>query len=185
MKGLVLGVSIEAPVGSIGVLCIPTTLQYGRFSGFFSGLGAAVADTIYAVIGGFGLTLISSFLVAAQFWLRLIGGIFLVYLGLITFFAKPNEKSKEIVHKNLFSDFIFTFFVTITNPMTIIAYLAMFTGLEVINAKQNYNKISMLVFGGFLGSAAWWLLLSEGVTLFRKKVSQKAMLWINRIIVAL
>lgn len=181
LKGILVGFAIAAPVGPIGVLCIRRTLQYGRFSGLFSGLGAAVADTIYAIIGGFGLTFISNFLIAEQFWLRLIGGIFLLYLALRIFFAKANEKTKEISHTTLLNDFVSTFFVTITNPMTILSYLAVFAGLGLASSKQNYNEASMLVFGVFLGSTAWWLLLSEGVTLFRKKVSQKVMIWINRI----
>lgn len=180
LKGFVLGFSIAAPVGPIGVLCIRKSLQFGRLSGFVSGLGAAVADTIYGVIAAFGLTLVSDLLLAGQFWLKLIGGGFLIYLGLKTFFAKPAEKSKEISHKTLFGDFISTFFLTITNPMTILSYLAVFAGLGLSAVSGNYMCATCLVGGVFIGSALWWLLLSEGVTLFRKKISLKVMTWINR-----
>src|SRR5947209_4468256 len=95
-KGLILGVSVAAPVGPIGILCIRKTLQYGRLSGFFSGLGAAVADTIYGVIAAFGLTLLSNFLLGAQFWLKLIGGAFLVFLGIKTFLTKPVSIPEKI-----------------------------------------------------------------------------------------
>ena len=88
LKGIVLGFSIAAPVGPIGILCIRRTLQFGRFSGLFSGLGAAAADVVYAVIAAFGLTFISNFLIAGQFWFQLIGGFFLIYLGWKTFFGK-------------------------------------------------------------------------------------------------
>lgn len=181
LKGIALGFAIAAPVGPIGVLCIRRTLQFGRFSGFFSGLGAAVADTIYAVIAAFGLTYISDVLTAGEFWLRLIGGVFLLYLGWRTFMAKPGSKTKEVAHSNLLNDFLSTFLLTMTNPMTIFAFLAIFAGIGLSNIEGGYLDSFMLVAGVFLGSALWWLLLSEGVTLFRKQVSAKVMLWINRI----
>jgi threonine/homoserine/homoserine lactone efflux protein len=180
VKGIILGFSIAAPVGPIGVLCVRKTLQYGRLSGFFSGLGAAAADTVYGVIAAFGLTLISNFLLAGQFWLKLIGGAFLLYLGLKTFLSKPAEKSKPISHKTLLGDFVSTFFLTITNPMTILSYVAVFAGLGLSEIAGDYASASLLVLGVFLGSTLWWLILSEGVTLFRKKISQKVMTWVNR-----
>lgn len=182
LKGIILGFSIAAPVGPIGILCIRRTLQFGRFSGLFSGLGAATADSIYAIIAAFGLTFVANFLMAGQFWLRLIGGVFLLYLGWKTFFAKINEKTKEkITHTTLLNDFISTFILTITNPLTILSFLAVFAGLGLSNIQGSYLEASSLVIGVFLGSSTWWLLLSEGVTLFRKKVSERVMLWINRI----
>lgn len=181
LKGMILGFSIAAPVGPIGVLCIRKTLQFGRFSGLFSGLGAAFADSIYAFIAAFGLTVISNFLLAGQFWFSLVGGCFLLYLGYKTCIAKPISDSNNISHTTLLNDFISTFFLTITNPMTILSFLAVFTGLGLSNINGDYVQASGLVLGVFLGSAAWWLILSEGVTLFRKKVSQKVMIWINRI----
>ena len=179
-KGIILGFSIAAPVGPIGILCIRKTLQFGRFSGFFSGLGAAVADALYAVIAAFGLTIISDLLMAGQFWLRLVGGGFLLYLGWKTFFAKIHNKPPEISHTTLLNDFISTFFLTITNPMTILAFLAIFAGVGLSTIEKSNWEAAALVLGVFLGSAAWWLLLSEGVTLFRKQVSENVMLWINR-----
>lgn len=181
LKGLIIGFSIAAPVGPIGILCIRRTIQHGRFSGLFSGLGAAVADSIYSVIAAFSLTLVSNFLIAGQFWFRLVGGGFLLYLGWKTFSAKPTDKVKGISHTTYFNDFISTFFLTISNPMTILAFLAVFAGLGLSSVEGDYMDASILVLGVFLGSAAWWLLLSEGVTLFRKKVSERVMLWINRI----
>lgn len=181
LKGMILGFSIAAPVGPIGVLCIRKTLQFGRLSGFFSGIGAAFADAIYAVIAAFGLTFISNFLLAGQFWLRLIGGSFLLYLGWKTYIAKPIEQAKHLAQTTLMHDFLSTFFLTITNPMTILSFLAVFAGIGLSNTGGNYIQAIQLVLGVFLGSAFWWLILSEGVTLFRKKVSHEVMIWINRL----
>jgi threonine/homoserine/homoserine lactone efflux protein len=181
IKGLIFGFSIAAPVGPIGILCIRKTLQFGRLSGLYSGLGAAFADMIYGIIAVFGLGIISKALLSNQFLLRLIGGAFLVYLGIKTFFSKIKEaNSEKIDNSSLFKDFITTFFLTITNPMTILSFIAIFAGLGVSEIKENYFNAISLILGVFLGSAAWWLLLSEFVTLFRKKVEKKMMLWINR-----
>lgn len=180
VKGAIIGFSIAAPVGPIGILCIRKTLQHGRLSGLFSGLGAAIADGLYGIIAAFGLTLISDFLIAEQFWLRLIGGTFLLYLGIKTFFAKAKEKSDMISHGNLFNDCLFTFFLTMTNPMTILSYLAVFASVGISPAQNTYFGASKLAFGVFIGAALWWLMLSEGVTLFRKKVTTRVMVWINR-----
>lgn len=180
-KGMLLGFSIAAPVGPIGVLCIRKTVQFGRFSGLCSGLGAAAADVLYAMIAAFGLTLVSDFLLQGQFWLRLAGGGFLLYLGLKTFFSSTSEPgAEEASRKTLFADFLYTFFLTLTNPLTILSFLAVFAGFGLTNLSEGYAGAIRLVFGVFIGSALWWLLLSEGVTLFRKKVSKQIMGWINR-----
>ena len=181
VKGIILGFSIAAPVGPIGVLCIRRTVQYGRLSGFFSGLGAATADTIYGVIAALGLTFISNFLLDCDVWLRVIGGIVLILLGIKTFLAKTIQQPVKITHKTLLSDFVSTFFLTMTNPMTILAYVAIFAGFGLTGFAGRHLDATALIVGVFIGSSFWWLILSEGVAFFRKKVDARAMKWINRI----
>ncbi len=180
IKGILLGFAIAAPVGPIGILCIRRTLQYGRWSGLFSGLGAALADTFYAFIAAFSLTLISNFLMEGQFWFRLLGGFFLLWLGWKTFFANTAIKQGEISHTSLLGDFVSTFFLTVSNPMTILFFVGIFAGIGVVGVAGSYWAPFILVAGVFIGSAAWWLILSEGITLFRNKLGQTAMLWLNR-----
>jgi threonine/homoserine/homoserine lactone efflux protein len=91
-KGFLIGFSIAAPVGPIGVLCIRRTLAQGRLTGLLSGLGAATADALYGCAAGFGLTFVSTFLLDQQLWLKLLGSLFLIYLGLKTFLARPAEE---------------------------------------------------------------------------------------------
>src|SRR6202035_4785275 len=105
LKGLLVGFSIAAPVGPIGLLCIQRTIAYDRKSGLVTGLGAATADGLYGAVAAFGLTAISSFLVGQQFWFRLIGGIFLLYLGAKAFLSRLAEKAATSNHENLFSDY--------------------------------------------------------------------------------
>lgn len=181
IKGVILGFSIAAPVGPIGILCIRRTLQYGRFSGFFSGLGAAAADTLYGLIAAFSLTLVSDFLAAQKFWLHLFGGFFLIALGTRTFFAPTLEMTRgRVLHRSLLSDFVSTFFLTISNPITILSFVAVFAGLGLVDVSEKYIDAVVLITGIFIGSSIWWLILSEGITFFRKKVSQQTMSWINR-----
>jgi threonine/homoserine/homoserine lactone efflux protein len=179
-KGVALGFAIAAPVGPIGVLCIRKTLHFGRLSGFCSGMGAAAADAIYAIIAAFGLTFVSDFLIQSHFWLRLFGGAFLIYLGLRTCLARKLEGAPSpVTHKTLIADFLSTFFLTVTNPLTILSFIAVFAGLGLTQFSGGYIGAIQLVAGVLIGSTLWWLILSEGVSLFRHKISQKVMSYIN------
>ena len=130
-QGVLLGFSIAAPVGPIGVLCIRRTLAEGRLTGFVSGLGAATADAIYGLVAGFGLTFVSSLLVGGQFWMRLVGGAFLCYLGARTFLAKPAQRTASATGSGLLGAYASTLVLTLTNPMTIFSFAAVFAGLGV------------------------------------------------------
>jgi threonine/homoserine/homoserine lactone efflux protein len=178
---MIIGFSIAAPVGPIGVLCIRRTLAEGRTSGFVSGLGAASADALYGCVAGFGLTFISSFLVGQQTWLRPVGGIFLCYLGMRTWLAKPAENAAPARGYGLAGNYASTFFLTLTNPMTILSFAAVFAGLGLAGASGNYASAGLLVAGVFLGSAGWWLLLSGLVGAFRSKFQPGGLRWVNRI----
>jgi threonine/homoserine/homoserine lactone efflux protein len=171
LKGLLLGFSIAAPVGPIGLLCIQRTAAYGRRSGLVTGLGAATADGLYGAVAAFGLTAISGFLVRQQIWLRLIGGLFLVYLGSRTFLSKSAEKAASSVHTNLFRDYTSTVFLTITNPMTILSFAAVFAGLGLAGTGGRASA-TWMVAGVVLGSALWWLALSGGVSLLGPKLNR-------------
>jgi threonine/homoserine/homoserine lactone efflux protein len=181
LRGLIVGFSIAAPVGPIGVLCIRRTLAEGRASGLVSGLGAATADAIYGCIAGFGLTFISSILISQQGWLRLIGGGFLCYLGLKTFLAKPAEQAASAGGNGLVGAYGSTFLLTLTNPMTILSFAAVFAGLGVASASGNYVSAGALVLGVFMGSALWWLILSGSVGMFRTRFNPHGLRWVNRI----
>ncbi len=181
LRGLAIGFSIAASVGPIGVLCIRRTLNEGHASGFFSGLGAASADAIYGCIAGFGLTFISNFLLSQQVWLRLVGGVFLCYLGLKTLLAKPAERAAFAKGNGLVGAYASTFFLTLTNPMTIVSFAAIFAGLGLASTSGNYVSAGILVLGVFIGSALWWFILSGGVALFREKFNRRRLQWVNRI----
>jgi threonine/homoserine/homoserine lactone efflux protein len=179
LRGLLIGLSIAAPVGPIGVLCIRRTLADGRTVGFVSGLGAATADMLFGCVAGFGLTFISGVLLEQQLWLRLVGGLFLCYLGVKTLLSRPAEVAATAQGKGLLGAYTSTLFLTATNPLTIFAFAAIYAGLGA--AAGDYGAAMTLVAGVFTGSALWWLLLSGGVSLFRAKFTSRSLLWVNRI----
>ncbi len=181
IRGVVIGFSISAPIGPIGVLCIRRTLAEGRPSGLACGPGAATADAIYGCIAGFGPTFISGFPVRQHVWLRLIGGAFLCYPGIRTLTAKPPWQEAGGNENLLIGAYVSTFFLTLTNPMTILSFAAIFAGLGLASASGGFERAGMLVSGVFVGSALWCLILSGGVSILREKFNVHGLLWVNRI----
>ena len=181
IRGLIIGFSIAAPVGPIGILCIRRTLAEGRTSGFLSGLGAATADALYGCVAGFGLTIISTFLVDQRFWIQLVGGVFLLALGVKTLRSVPAQRAAAASGTGLAASYASTLLLTLTNPMTILSFAAIFAALGVADTGGDLSAAALLVLGVFIGSAAWWLLLSGGVGLVREKLSSGVLRWTNRL----
>ena len=180
-QGFVLGFAIAAPVGPIGLLCIQRTLSQGQLIGLVSGLGAATADALYGAIAAFGLTLITAFLVEQQVWLGLLGGAFLCYLGVRTLMATPATNAARAEAKGVLGAYTSTFALTVTNPMTILMFAAIFAGAGLANTSGDGASAALMVVGVFCGSATWWFLLSGGVGLLRTHVSATVLLWVNRV----
>ncbi len=181
LEGLVIGFSIAAPVGPIGVLCIRRTLAEGRLSGIVSGLGAATADAVYGCVAVLGLTFISNILIDQQAWLRLIGGLFLCYLGIKTFLAKPAGRAALAKGNGIAGAYASTFFLTLTNPMTILSFAAIIAGLGLAATSENFISAGAVVLGVFIGSTLWWLILSGSVGIFQEKLDPQGLQWVNRI----
>jgi threonine/homoserine/homoserine lactone efflux protein len=164
------------------VLCIRRTLAQGRLAGLLSGLGAATADALYGAVAAFGLTLVTQLLVGQQNWIRLTGGVFLCYLGVKTFLARPAEQAAPARSASLAGAYASTLALTLSNPMTILSFSAIFAGIGIgMGTGSGGGAAALLVAGVFAGSAAWWLLLSAGVGLLRARIGPRALRWINRI----
>lgn len=182
LKGLLLGFVIAAPTGPIGILCARRVLTHGRRAGFASGMGAAAADVIYGFIAAFGLTYIAGLLDQYSVSLRLTGGLILCFIGARTFArhqadACPVERTGRL-YAGLFTS---TFFLTLTNPMTILSFGAVFAGFGVAGTKGSLYSAGVLVLGVFLGSALWWLFLIGLFTLFKSRIGGDQVQWVNRI----
>jgi threonine/homoserine/homoserine lactone efflux protein len=180
-KGLVLGFSIAAPVGPIGVLCIRRTLARGFSSGLISGLGAASADAFYGTIAAAGLTLVANFLINQRLWLGLLGGGFLLYMGVKTFRTLPPAESNSSEKSRTGGDYLSTLLLTLSNPMTIFMFVAIFGSFGFQSGALYGYYAFLLVLGVFSGSALWWLILSALVSLLREKVNANLMAWVNRL----
>ena len=178
-KGFVIGFSIAAPVGPIGILCIRRSLADGLAKGFAAGLGAATADALYGSVAGFGLTAVSGFLVHHQVALAALGGAFLCYLGIRTAFTAPAAQA-QVPDSRTHAIYATTLFLTLANPATLLFFAAIFSALGPV-ISTGYASAAWLVFGVFVGSAAWWLILSGSVSLFRRRFTSAWMRVVNRI----
>src|SRR5206468_2739337 len=143
-------------------------------------LGAATADAAYGAVAAFGLTAISSFFVGQKFWLGLLGGLFLCYLGVRTFLRHPAEQPDASQRAGLSAAYFSSFALTLTNPTTILSFVALFAGIGLWSS-SDYFAASALVAGVFLGSAAWWLLLSTSVAMFRSRLDAAWLKMVNRL----
>ena len=176
-RGIILGFTIAAAVGPISLLVIRRTLAEGRVVGFVSGLGVATADGTYGAIAAFGLSAITDILVGGQRILGLVGGAFLLWLAWQTARAEPTEPAATPERKGgLPGAYLSTLGLTLTNPMTILSFAALFAGLGI--APGNVSGAASLTLGVFLGSGAWWLVLTTLVGALRSRVTKT---WLGRI----
>lgn len=181
LKGLVVGVVIAVPVGPVGILCLRRTILHGRLAGFVSGLGAATADAMFGIIAGFGLTVVSDWLFGYQDWLRLAGAAFLFYSGITAFTGDPLANGPaERDPETLFADYASIFVLTITNPITILSFIAIFAAVGFAGSEASLGHAAILVLGVWLGSLLWWCGLAVGAGMLRLTFERRHLVWINR-----
>ena len=179
VKGLAFGFVLAATVGPMWVLCLRRTIASGALAGFVSGMGIAVADGIYGAIAAFGLTAISGLLLGQRLWLGLLGGVFLVYLGLRALLAAPRVPAGAAAARQpLASAFLSTLGLTLANPPTILAFAAIFAGLGLAQ-HANFTAAALVTLGVFLGSAAWWVILAAAAGSLHGRVAPGLMRAIN------
>ena len=182
-KGLFLGLLVSVPLGPVGVMCIQRTINRGLKSGFISGLGAAAADTFYAILAGVGFGFIVSFINREKYWIQLIGAIVILAIAIKTFYTNPavelrnqrNKKTKPM------EEFLSVFFITLSNPVPFFVFLASFAGFNMMDENTNYFSGILLIGGVFTGAMAWWYILSFGISKFRSKIRLKNIWWLNKI----
>jgi threonine/homoserine/homoserine lactone efflux protein len=181
LKGMAIGFLISLPVGPIAVLCIHRTLNEGRIHGMISGLGAATADVIYGFLAASGLSFISNFLIKEQLWFRLLGGLFLCYMGIRLFRSKLIQKDVSEDSTSYFSNYVSALFLTLSNPSTFLALAAIFASLGVTQTRVHHVSVGLLVSGVFIGSGLWWFILNIATGVFLKQLDYIKLAWLNRI----
>jgi threonine/homoserine/homoserine lactone efflux protein len=180
-KGFLVGIIISAPIGPVGALCIQRTMSNGRLSGILSGIGAAVGDSIFAVIAVFGLTFISGFLDEKEAWFRIAGGIILLYFGLRVYLSKQQDCSNQDNEVNHFGTFGSALLLTISNPLVILSILAVFAVLGIVNPTSSYPSTALLILGVFSGAVFLWTITCHILSNYRNRMGQKGILLVNRI----
>jgi threonine/homoserine/homoserine lactone efflux protein len=181
IQGILMGLVVAVPVGPLGLLCINRALVLGPLCGLFSGLGVATADALAAGIAALGITLVSGFLTEHQFVLRLFGGMFLCYLGYKIYKSEPLTQSPNGKVNGLLGAYATTFFLTFSNPVTILSFVAIYAGWHVQKLHGHYFAAAQLSLGVFAGSALWWLGLFIGLTTFRDRFSLAFLGWVHRV----
>lgn len=192
IQGILFGFLLALPVGPVGVLCVQRTLSQGRMHGLISGLGAAFGDALYGAVAAFGISAVEDWITGHQGALRLVGGVVLILLALRTTASmvrnqpvtnEPDEKiRRRIETHSLVKDFISTFMLAITNPITFIAFAGLLATLGFTEAGRSIGNASILVAGVFAGSALWWIALSSTASLFRPFVDGTYQVWMDRIV---
>ena len=179
-KGLMAGLAIAVPVGPVNVMCASRTLTRGKLAGLMSGLGAATADALYGAVAAFSINFVIQFLKREEFWIRIFGGILLIAIGVL-YFRKPGQmgeqrKEPEATH----SDFASTLLLTLTNPTTVLSFMAVLAGLGMAEHRHSWMTF-LIVAGIFTGSMLWWVILVMLVNHFRDRFDARAMTWMNRV----
>lgn len=182
LSGLAIGFVVAAPIGPVNLIVIRRALRYGGLYGFLSGLGAALGDAIFATIAAFGLTAAIDWVMQYSTILQMIGGIFLIVLGTRTFFVHPHlEEAPVDTAYSLLGVTATTFLLTITNPATMLGFVAIFGGVAGLTVTQeDYTSAGILVASVFLGSVIWWLVIAALASLFRHKMNDRMLTLVNK-----
>lgn len=183
IRGILIGLVASIPLGPVGVLCIQRTLSRNHKSGFVSSLGAATADTIYASIAFFSLSMVLSFIEQHMTILKVIGGLCVMVVGVTIFMSNPvvQIRRNRAGKTNLWQDFLTVFGVTIANPAFILIFIALFATFGFSESTLGMGRGMVMIAGVFCGASLWWFMLTFIVNLLRKKFRPRHMLWINRI----
>lgn len=183
IKGIITGLLISAPLGPIGIMCIQRTLNRGYMSGFVSGLGAAAADVLFAVIAGFGLSIIINFIEEKHLYFQIVGGLFVLYIGFRIFNTNPVRQLKlqRLNRTRLSQDFASVFLLTISNPIAIFLFIAIMAALKVGSDLLSFIELSFLIAGIAGGAILWWFTLASIANRFRQKIRLKSIWWLNKI----
>lgn len=179
-----MGLLVSIPPGPVGALCIKRTIHRGVRSGVITGIGAASADTLYAIIAGLGVGYVINFIEQERYWIQLVGAAIILIIAIKLFYTNPavefrNSRTKKT---SLFEEFLSVFFITLSNPLVIFIFIALFAGFNLLDGPNRYISALFLIGGVFSGAMLWWFALSVLVDRFRNRIRLKNIWWLNRIL---
>lgn len=180
-KGILIGLIFGVPAGAIGALTIQRTMEKGFIAGFLTGAGSSAADLLYSAVGIFGIAMISDFLTKYQNGFQIVGGVFIVALGIAILRKKERPAKAQETKGNLVFCFLSSFGTAVMNPATILSFMVAFAAFE-IDGNVSAAEGAGLVLGILAGTLGWWFLLSGGVSLFRERITDRIYKWLNKIL---
>lgn len=183
-EGFIIGIAVSVPLGPLGMLCIKRTVNKNWKSGFSSGLGIAASDAIYAIIAGFSLTIIINFISSYEIYFKILGTSMMVLLGLYIFMSNPAKEIQKFKQRgtSYLQDFLTAFLLTITNPLSVFVFIAIFTSYSVVLQLSQLFEALLIIGGIFVGGASWWFILTGLAYLFKHKLTINTLWWANKII---
>ena len=186
-QGWILGFLIAAPIGPVGLMCFERSIRTGFLAGITSGIGAALADAFYAAVAGFGIISIMNFLKANEQAFAFSGCALLIGMGIYSLSQNRPQKTAVNLKKpqnpaiNIIAYTMQAFVITMANPATIISFIAAFTSVGILQGRHDIASASLLVSGVFLGSLSWWFVLCGGAMMFRHRLSEKTVVYVNKV----
>ncbi|MDR2804267.1 MAG: LysE family transporter [Dysgonamonadaceae bacterium] len=180
-KGILIGVLVSAPLGPIGLLCIQRTLYKGRWHGFFSGIGAAFSDFIYAMITCMGMGIVITFIEDNQTVLQIVGSVLLMIFSVYIYRSDPSKSFRKPKHTYSYSqDALSAFFLTLSNPLIIFLFIALFARFNFISVTDKMESIVLGMTGILAGALAWWFALTSVIGKLRRVFNERGLLIMNR-----
>ena len=181
-KGFLLGLLVSVPLGPVGALCIQRTISKGYKAGLLGGLGAVFADFVYALIAGFGVSVVIDWLIMVRKWIQIAGSIIFMFMAYKVFFTNPAIQVRRNRHRKdrPLEDFLTTFLLTFSNPTPVFVFMAAFAAF-ILSEEVRYIDIILSITGVFAGCISWWFVLVSAVNMFRSKVRLRHLLWVNKI----
>lgn len=188
-RGILIGLITGMPTGPIGALCLKNTITFGITYGLISGLGSALADSVYAALASLSFIMVEKFIILHRLYFHIIGGIILISFGVYTLIKEksynsiPESSKTQSLHNNsLLKSFMSTFLMAFANPLTIFSFIAVFTGLHLVHIGRELSSRILLIIGVFIGSMLWWFILIFTAGKFNSKLTPKNVKFINKIL---
>ncbi|MGD1955898.1 MAG: LysE family translocator [Sphingomonadales bacterium] len=183
--GAAIGFAVAAPVGPVNLICINRGLAYGALSALAVGSGAAVGDAVFAIFAAFGFATFTDMIAASRDPIRLVGGLIMIGFAYFVWRAQPAELGKRQDFIPAWRQAVATFFMTVTNPATLMGFTAIFAGTGFkklgISSAEHIANSTALVLGVWLGSMLWWLGDSFVAGRLKRQVSNKTLVRINHV----
>lgn len=187
IEGAIIGFMIAVPVGPAAALCIRRSITVGAVAGYLTGIGAALGDAVFGAVAAFGLSFVDEFIARREAWLRGIGGLVLTIMGWTTMRHRPrtvgdpvpdDREHRIVTHLHYTSS---SFFITLFNPLTVMAFGAAFAGRNLAGVGGSLPDAALLAAAVFCGALAWWTALCTAAVALRARLTGTGVRWLNRI----